>query len=1175
MKKIILLLFFILGFFSLVSQTLIVREFIISFGGNELGIGLFYFFWLFWVGVGAISARKLNNILNKHFLKILFVYPLLSFLQVILFITLKSSAKINWWEFFSLDKIFIYLFLFTAALSFFTGIIFTLAAYWLKNKEKSDSKTITYAYIFESLGSFIAGCLVTLFIVKFISPFIILSGASLLYAFVVFHICLYYKNKSAAIVNFLLAILFLLIALSPVKIHNFLSTLRLKNIFAAATDIKEIYTPYQHVFIGQLDSQLLVISNGQILASYPEVITADRETALVISQNTLPKNILIFGYGVENLIASLLKFPVDNITYCLEDKVYYENIYRALPDALKLALDSRRVNIVFNSPRIFLKNNTQKFTLAIVYTNDPNNLVTNAFFTKEFYRLVQDNLSNDGFLATRITSGENFQGNEVKNYGASVYYTLKEVFPKIIVAPGDTNWFFAGQSKSEITDDPLVLANRLQEIIPAQFSFLPESFKSIFIRDRIEFTRKLYEENTLFKKTQLVNSDKRPLTFLLNILMLGKYSNSYLAQFFQNIYRGGFLLFFIPVIIFILMRFIFLWRIENIYFKRQLFNIKLFQFFSGFIGFSFQLILIFLFQNHFGTIFHYIGLVNALFMLGLCLGGIVMAKLLKKYTVPRLIIFILISQIVIMLLGYQFFVNFNLTQNILFFIFILFFLFGGILTGSSYPLCAKGLEEERVQLIENAADLELLDHFGGGLAGLLTGLIMLPFLGVLNNIIIISLIGFIITAFFLIEEFFPKILAKEHQPIFLSFPYIRTSYVLFSLVIVFLFSFHHLSAKKNLVPNVNINDQACVFDEKINGYICDSKLGKEYQFESKNFAPDITGFGGPLNLHIKTDSQGVIKEVKILEHSETSGYIDKIEELLTQFKQRSLSQNFSSQNIDAISGATITSSAVIDIINAASKKIISRFKDLPQNQSQASPKKIIFDQASIWLLGFVILAVILYTGHYKLIFRRIYLIAVVLILGVMLNLNFSLYHLSNVLMGKIFSFSTLSHILLCLLPLSLGVLFGQFWCGWLCPVGAIQELLGQTKLCRKISPDLENRARYFKYIFLTFVILVVTIFGNVNLFKQEPLSVLFLNPFTLNAGKILATLILFFSIFYLRFWCRYFCPCGAALSLFNKFAILRKFFPKFYKNCSYNVKGPKDVDCIQCNLCLNKADSRG
>ena len=64
------------------------------------------------------------------------------------------------------------------------------------------------------------------------------------------------------------------------------------------------------------------------------------------------------------------------------------------------------------------------------------------------------------------------------------------------------------------------------------------------------------------------------------------------------------------------------------------------------------------------------------------------------------------------------------------------------------------------------------------------------------------------------------------------------------------------------------------------------------------------------------------------------------------------------------------------------------------------------------------------------------------------------------------------------------------------------------------------------------------------------------------------------SLFYVRFWCRYFCPFGALLSLSNKIALLQRFAPpRRFEHCDLGVRAEFDVDCIRCNRCLSGDDT--
>ncbi len=51
-----------LGFFSLVAQTVLFREFLVVFEGNELSAACFFSGWLIWVSFGALLGRVLSKL---------------------------------------------------------------------------------------------------------------------------------------------------------------------------------------------------------------------------------------------------------------------------------------------------------------------------------------------------------------------------------------------------------------------------------------------------------------------------------------------------------------------------------------------------------------------------------------------------------------------------------------------------------------------------------------------------------------------------------------------------------------------------------------------------------------------------------------------------------------------------------------------------------------------------------------------------------------------------------------------------------------------------------------------------------------------------------------------------------------------------------------------------------
>jgi len=74
---------------------------------------------------------------------------------------------------------------------------------------------------------------------------------------------------------------------------------------------------------------------------------------------------------------------------------------------------------------------------------------------------------------------------------------------------------------------------------------------------------------------------------------------------------------------------------------------------------------------------------------------------------------------------------------------------------------------------------------------------------------------------------------------------------------------------------------------------------------------------------------------------------------------------------------------------------------------------------------------------------------------------------------------------------------------------------------------------------------------------------------------LIAAVALVGSIFYVRFWCRYLCPVGAYLSLFNNVIILKRFLPaKRFGMCEFGLTAKDRLDCIYCDRCRYQTENQ-
>ncbi len=144
------------------------------------------------------------------------------------------------------------------------------------------------------------------------------------------------------------------------------------------------------------------------------------------------------------------------------------------------------------------------------------------------------------------------------------------------------------------------------------------------------------------------------------------------------------------------------------------------------------------------------------------------------------------------------------------------------------------------------------------------------------------------------------------------------------------------------------------------------------------------------------------------------------------------------------------------------------------------------------------------------------------------------------------------------------LLFGRIFCGFACPVGALQELI--SKICFKSDLDGQKKAKFrvevssqvsskVRWIFLGVLFLLASVWSIVILPEFNPLSgFLFLRFLTLTLLIPFLSMIAvgIASIFIYRPWCRFLCPFGIGSSLLSRFT---------------GIKYQRTEDCTDCGLC--------
>ena len=218
---------------------------------------------------------------------------------------------------------------------------------------------------------------------------------------------------------------------------------------------------------------------------------------------------------------------------------------------------------------------------------------------------------------------------------------------------------------------------------------------------------------------------------------------------------------------------------------------------------------------------------------------------------------------------------------------------------------------------------------------------------------------------------------------------------------------------------------------------------------------------------------------------------------------------------------------------------------------------------------------------------------------------------------------------LALATLALTLLFGRAWCGWLCPLGTVLDLV-PGKPGRRPHLAVPESWRRVKYV-LFLLILFAALLGNQTLLFLDPLAIFFrtlaaavwpaldriatsvedvlvqipgldgpvssvdavvrpvllpANPVSYQDAFLVASFfvgLLALNAFASRFWCRYLCPLGGFLGLISRVALFRRAATASCSGCGLceedcptgTIDPARDYasDPAECTVCMKCTES--
>lgn len=560
------------GISSVVTQLLIIREFLAQFQGNEFIIALILFNWLILGGIGTLLARWVT----KRFWRA--TVNRLGWLSLIL-AGLPAAQILIIRQF--RDVFFIH----GSSVGFYptlTFTFFTIAPYCLVLgfvlpyslfviRTENPDYPGTRIYIIDNLGDVSGGALFSFALVFLVTP---LQAVFLANLPLVLSTCLLFRVSSRhdpAIylgTGVTVAILVVGIFLEPASLDPWEGKL----VFYSESR-------YGRIQVQQDRDQFTLFVSGNPLYGSQNLSMAEETIHYTLAQLNQVNNILLIS-AQGGMMVELKKYKPASVDYVeLDPQVanvqFKFGLIKKIPG----------LNVIHQDGRAYLEGSDKIYDAIIVNLSEPDTFQLNRFFTDRFFALARRHLAEHGVLSFAMKGYDNYLAEPQRRKLSSLYNTVIDYFDNVLLLPGQ-KIFFLCSSQPLRTDIPELLVKK-----DIHTRYIRGYYYGNLTPERIQ------RLNTLIDPTVPKNRDYFPqLMRLMFMQWFAKFSTS----------PTGF------IGVLAILSLIYLIRIRAEEFV--LFS-------TGFTVMGSEILVIFAFQIFFGYIYLQIGMIVTVFLAGLLPGA--------------------------------------------------------------------------------------------------------------------------------------------------------------------------------------------------------------------------------------------------------------------------------------------------------------------------------------------------------------------------------------------------------------------------------------------------------------------------------------------------------------------------------------------------------------------------
>jgi spermidine synthase len=556
----------LLGFTATSSQIFLLREFVSTFHGNELVIGIYLSVWLLATaagsgplaalvqrrrvarpagsGVDAAAYRSEGDAKSAGFL---FRFAVVQVLSAIFLLVAAlgiaappSLLRPALGEVAGLLSALGCSMLFLFPFCMFEGLLFPLGTRIVDGHEAAGPRAsnsmgrgasaVSRVYFLEGVGAAAGGLLVSLVLIHVMSSFRIAAFLASINLLAACALAMFATSGSTSGVAmparrslgrsgrpaaWAFAVLasgaLILFATDPVT--HWVTSLKWRPLEVRGTR----QTGYGNLAAVSVDFQYSVYQDGLLLFTTDDVQSSEEVAHVSLLEHPRPEHVLLIGGGVGGVLGEMLKHSSLKVLEYVElDPELISFSKEVLPEHYVSDLDDQRVRVIFTDGRRFLQKSDRQYDVVTMQLPPPYTAQLNRFYTREFFGLVREHLKPDGVFVFTVPEIKEYVSQELASFLGSVSRTAKSQFEKTALVP---------TSRSLVVCSPR--ENPYVEVLPESLlsRAAARGVETLFIRDyfllsTLSRERLAYVESRVRSAVHAqVNTDLRPVGFYYDLIL--------------------------------------------------------------------------------------------------------------------------------------------------------------------------------------------------------------------------------------------------------------------------------------------------------------------------------------------------------------------------------------------------------------------------------------------------------------------------------------------------------------------------------------------------------------------------------------------------------------------------------------------------------------------------------